>query len=188
MYDIARAGGIRVDADFAAYLKNYINDCVMFELQRPGTTLTVNDLANNADFIPLLNLAASPSIYTVAFPGDTTVDCGTASAALDNMLTSSASYTEAINDACSNAGYNVSNAAELAMCTDTLETLMTSLSGNTYATSDIFKQMLIGQTINDVLLSNSPTLAMTVLADRQTGSSLIGAGISANEWLSSSRR
>ena len=183
MYDIARAGGIPVDADFAAYLKNYINDCVMFELQRPGTTLTVNDLASNADFIPLLNLAASPSIYTVAFPGDTTVDCGTASAALDNMLTSSASYTEAINDACSNAGYNVSNAAELAMCTDTLETLMTSLSGNTYAASDIFKQMLIGQTINDVLLSNSPTLAMTVLADRQTGSSLIGAGISANEWL-----
>ena len=172
-----------MDADFAAYLKNYINDCVMFELQRPGTTLTVNDLASNADFIPLLNLAASPSIYTVAFPGDTTVDCGTASAALDNMLTSSASYTEAINDACSNAGYNVSNAAELAMCTDTLETLMTSLSGNTYATSDIFKQMLIGRTINDIFRATARALAMTVLADQANRLVTHRRGHHANEWL-----
>ena len=86
--------------------------------------------------------------------------------------------------ACANAGYDASNAQELAQCTDTLAGVVNTLAGGTsYATSDVFKQMLIGQTMNDVLLDNSPSLAMTVLASRNTGSSLVGAGMAANEWL-----
>ena len=75
MYDIAQAGGIPVDADIAASLKQYTNDCVMFELQRPGTTLTVNGLATSTDFTAQFALAASPSIYTVEYPGNTTASC-----------------------------------------------------------------------------------------------------------------
>ena len=99
-------------------------------------------------------------------------------------LTSPATYNSSINAACANAGYDASNAQELAQCTDTLAGVVNTLAGGTgYAASDIFKQMLIGQTMNDVLLDNSPSLAMTVLANRNTGSSLIGAGMAANEWL-----
>ena len=73
---------------------------------------------------------------------------------------------------------------ELTQCTDTLAGVVNTLAGGTgYATSDVFKQMLIGQTMNEVLLDNSPSLAMRVLANRNTGSSLIGAGMAANEWL-----
>ena len=99
-------------------------------------------------------------------------------------LTSPATYSNAMNAACANAGYNASNASELTQCTDTLAGVVNALAGGTgYAASDVFKQMLIGQTMNEVLLDNSPSLAMTVLANRNTGSSLVGAGMAANEWL-----
>ncbi len=184
MYDIAQSGGIPVDADIAASLKQYTNDCVMFELQRPGTTLTVNGLATSTDFMSQFALAASPSIYTVEYPGNTTASCQAAWTVLSSELTSPATYSNAMNAACANAGYHASNASELTQCTDTLAGVVNALAGGTgYAASDVFKQMLIGQTMNDVLLDNSPSLAMTVLANRNTGSSLIGAGMAANEWL-----
>ena len=184
MYDMAQAGGIPMDADIAASLKQYTNDCVLFELQRPGTTLTVNGLATSTDFMTQFALAASPSVYTVEYPGDTTASCKDAWNVLLSKLTSAATFTNAMKAACANAGYDASNAQELAQCTDTLAGVVNTLAGGTsYATSDVFKQMLIGQTMNDVLLDNSPSLAMTVLANRNTGSSLIGAGMAANEWL-----
>jgi hypothetical protein len=184
MYNIAQAGGVPVDADIAASLKQYTNDCVMFELQRPGTSLTVNGLATSTDFTAQFALAASPAVYTVEYPGNTTASCQAAWAVLTSELTSPATYNSSINAACANADYDATNAQELAQCTDTLAGVVNTLAGGTgYATTDVFKQMLIGQTMNDVLLDNSPSLAMTVLANRNTGSSLIGAGMAANEWL-----
>jgi conjugal transfer mating pair stabilization protein TraG len=184
MYDMAQAGGIPVDADIAASLKRYTDDCVLFELQRPGTTLTANGLATSADFISQYALAASPSIFTVEYPGDNTASCKDAWAVLSTQLTGGAMFNNAMKDACANAGYDVTNAQELAQCTDTLAGVVNTLAGGTgYAAMDIFKQMLIGQTLNDVLLDNSPSLAMRVLANRNAGSSLVGAGMAANEWL-----
>ena len=184
MYDMAQAGGIPMDADVAASLKQYTNDCVLFELQRPGTTLTVNGLATSTDFTTQFVLAASPAVYTVEYPGDTTASCKDAWNVLLSKLTNAATFTNAVKAACANAGYDASNAQELAQCTDTLAGVVNTLAGGTsYATSDVFKQMLIGQTMNDVLLDASPSLAMTVLASRNTGSSLLGAGMAANEWL-----
>ncbi len=184
MYDVAQAGGIPIDADVAASLKQYTNDCVLFELQRPGTTLTVNGLATSTDFTTQFALAASPAVYTVEYPGDTTASCKDAWNVLLSKLTNAATFTNAVNAACANAGYDATNAQELAQCTDILAGVVNTLAGGTsYATSDIFKQMLIGQTMNDVLLDASPSLAMTVLASRNTGSSLVGAGMAANEWL-----
>ena len=184
MYDMAQAGGIPMDADVAASLKQYTNDCVLFELQRPGTTLTVNGLATSTDFTTQFVLAASPAVYTVEYPGDTTASCKDAWNVLLSKLTNAATFTNAVKAACANAGYDASNAQELAQCNDTLAGVVNTLAGGTsYATSDVFKQMLIGQTMNDVLLDASPSLAMTVLASRNTGSSLTGAGMAANEWL-----
>lgn len=184
MYDMAQAGGIPIDADTAASLKQYTNDCVLFELQRPGTTLTVNGLATSTDFTTQFALAASPAVYTVEYPGDTTASCSDAWTVLLARLTDATTFDSAIRAACANAGYDATNAQELTQCTDTLAGVVNTLAGGTtYATSDVFRQMLIGQTMNDVLLDASPSLAMTVLASRNAGSSLIGAGVAANEWL-----
>ena len=106
MYDMAQAGGIPMDADIAASLKQYTNDCVLFELQRPGTTLTVNGLATSTDFTTQFALAASPAVYTVEYPGDTTASCKDAWNVLLSKLTNAATFTNAVNAACANAGYD----------------------------------------------------------------------------------
>ncbi len=184
MYDMAQSGGIPVDADIGASLKRYVNDCVLFELQRPGTALTVNGLAASTDFATQFALAASPSVFTVEYPGNTTASCQAAWNVLVNNLTGATMYANATKDTCANAGYDATNAQELTQCTDTLAGVVNTLAGGTsYAFNDVLKQMLIGQTMNEVLLDNSPSLAMRVLANRNTGSSLIGAGMAANQWL-----
>ena len=131
MYDMAQAGGIPMDADIAASLKQYTNDCVLFELQRPGTTLTVNGLATSTDFTTQFALAASPAVYTVEYPGDTTASCKDAWNVLLSKLTNAATFTNAVKAACANAGYDASNAQELAQCTDTLAGVVNTLAGGT---------------------------------------------------------
>ena len=185
LYDLGQAGGMStVDADISASLKQYTNDCVMFELQRPGTTLTVNGLATSTDFMAQFALAASPAVYTTEFPGNVSVTCTEAWTDLTNSLNDDSTYANAINALCADAGYDTTIAAEVTQCTDVIPGVFNVLAGGTgYAFSDMFKQSLMGETLNEVLLDNSASLATRVLADRNTGSSLIGAGMAANEWL-----
>ena len=73
--------------------------------------------------------------------------------------------------------------AELTQCEDTLANTVNWLQGASFAALDIHRQMLYGQTLNNALLQASPDVAMTVLASRNTGSSLVGAGLLANQWI-----
>ena len=183
MYDIAQAGGIPVDADIAASLKQYTNDCVLFELQRPGTHAHRQRACDEHRFHDAVRPGGQPFRST---PWST----GGHHRLLPGRVGRSRSahgrrdVQQRHKGRVRNAGYNATNAQELTQCTDTLAGVVNTLAGGTgYAATDIFKQMLIGQTMNEVLLDNSPSLAMRVLANRNTGSSLIGAGMAANEWL-----
>ncbi len=50
----------------------YVKDCVTFELLRPGTTLSLDDLRNNTtDFLADLGQAVNPAVYTVYYDSAT---------------------------------------------------------------------------------------------------------------------
>lgn len=69
------------DEDFSGTLANYVKDCVIFELARPGTTMNFNTLwepGSGVTVIDELGKANNPSIYTTSLMydgGPTAMSC-----------------------------------------------------------------------------------------------------------------
>ena len=71
------------DATLQQSMDAYTKDCVFFELQQAGTTLTIQELANqstdlSADFSVAANPGAFTTYYSAAQPQGVAMDCGTA--------------------------------------------------------------------------------------------------------------
>ena len=99
----------------------YVKDCVTFELMRPGTTLSLDDLRNTStDFLVNLAQAVNPSVYTVYYdaanPAGTAMTCTQAWNNLQPIYATAANYSESIRKVCSKAYYDPSSATELATC------------------------------------------------------------------------
>ena len=81
----------------------YIKDCVTFELLRPGTTLSLDDLRNTTtDFLSDLGQAVNPAVYTVyydsAAPEGSAVTCTEAWNRLQPIYANPTNYDEAIKE------------------------------------------------------------------------------------------
>jgi hypothetical protein len=185
LYGLGSRGVLLSDKNVQASLRKYTEDCVMFELQRPGTTLTINAFASNTDFGALFSQAASPAIYTTYYDssGDSTMTCAQSWTNIQANLSASGAFDESLRSRCAEAGFDPTIPAELTQCQDTLADTVNWLQGATYAAVDVHRQMLFGQTMNDVLTQASPDVAMAVLASRNTGSALVGTGVTANQWI-----
>ena len=99
----------------------YVKDCVTFELMRPGTTLSLDDLRNTStDFLVNLAQAVNPSVYTVYYdatnPAGTSMTCTQAWNNLRPIYATASNYDEAIKKVCSKAYYDPNSATELATC------------------------------------------------------------------------
>ena len=184
LYSLGTKGVTLLDKNMHGSLKQYVHDCVLFELNRPGTTLRINDFANNTDFRSLFSQAQNPSVFTVFYDdtGDHTMSCDAAWMSIEAGL-ADASFTTSINTRCAEAGFDPTNAAEMNQCREGLENIVNLFTGGSYDSATIHRQMLMGQTMNDVLLESSPSVAATVLASRNAGSSMLGSGMMANQWL-----
>ena len=185
LYGLGSRGVLLSDKNVQASLRKYTEDCVMFELQRPGTTLTINSFASNTDFGALFSQAASPAIYTTYYDssGDSTMTCTQSWMNIQATLSAGGAFEESLRSRCAEAGFDPTIPAELTQCQDTLADTVNWLQGATYAAVDVHRQMLFGQTMNDVLTQASPDVAMAVLASRNTGSALVGTGVTANQWI-----
>ncbi|WP_028895574.1 conjugal transfer protein TraG N-terminal domain-containing protein [Syntrophorhabdus aromaticivorans] len=185
LYGLGSKGIMLSDKNVQASLRKYTEDCVMFEIQRPGTTLTINSFASNTDFAALFSQAASPAIYTTYYDssGDSTMTCAQSWTNIQARLSDSSTFDESLRARCAEAGFDPTIPVELTQCQDTLADTVDWLQGATYSAIDVHRQMLFGQTMNDVLTQASPDVAMAVLASRNTGSALVGTGVTANQWI-----
>ncbi len=168
-------------------LKKYIEDCIFFELMRPGTTLTVNQFANNADFIPLFEAAGSPAIFTVfyedAVPEGVTLTCKDAIDRIKTKITSPAQFENTTKARCAEAGFDPTVPVEYTTCKSMLSNLVSWFEGASFDITQIYRQKFIAEEINNVVLSSSPDTAIQLLGSRNTGTSMLSAGMIANEWI-----
>ncbi|RMG68217.1 MAG: conjugal transfer protein TraG, partial [Nitrospirae bacterium] len=173
-------------------IRKYIDDCLYFELMRPGTTLSVNAIASNStDFLNEFAQAQNPAIYTVFYddnPTDrtgTTMTCTEAWNRINTYLTNPANFQDMIDYTCSNSGFNPNNTAEMTKCRNTIRAYIDVVFGSPMGVTEVqfLRQAYLAQVLNDVILKNDPDLALRALANRNIMNSSIGAGIVANEWL-----
>ena len=166
----------------------YIKDCVSFELMRPGTALTLEDLRNTStDFLVNLGQAVNPSVYTVYYdstsPAGTTMSCTEAWARLQPIYAGSANYSEAIRKLCSKAYFDPDNATELATCKDLIATTLNLATGTASTPERIIQQRQIAEILYTFYFQDDIETAVLMESDRKIASSGLGIGLTMNEWI-----
>jgi conjugal transfer mating pair stabilization protein TraG len=173
-------------------LRNYMNDCLFFELMRPGTSLSVNDInSNSTDFLIEFGQAQNPALFTTFYddtPADrtgTTLSCTEAWININTYLVNPLNFTEMVEYTCANSGFSTSDVNELNKCRDTMRTYIDVVFGSAMGITEehFLRQAYMAKVLNDVLLKNDPDLPLRVIANRNTMISGIGIGIIANDWL-----
>jgi len=179
-------------------LARYTKDCFLREIGRPGTTLDVNDINDNTDFMPIYALAGNPALHTVwydkANKTGQTCTCRQAWINLSgflNTLTSTNSCVQKFwKERCSRAGLggysSVGSGQNLRLiCENKASDFVSNyiLGGAGTSASMIMRQILIGHHIWDVITERPAEEAISRLGGRSAGLSMLGMGILSNEWI-----
>jgi conjugal transfer mating pair stabilization protein TraG len=170
-------------------LDRYNKDCLFFELQRPGTTISVEQIKNQAtDFTTIWNEAASPAIYTVYYDdlnkAGVTATCAEAWQWIAADLAAPASYERALKQICPAIGFDVEDALQYQRCQgligDYADHIHNGLAGST---QNFLRQSAMARALEYTLLRLSPDSSTIAQLNRHAMTSGIGMGIAANEWL-----
>ena len=175
-------------------LRRYIKDCLYFELSRPGSTLDLNDININTDFIPLLQQASNPAIYTVwyddANKAGVTVTCTQAwtnlNAYFSTLTNGSIPVQQFWQERCRKVLPGTTGAIGPGLtqtCEDKATGLLNNILGIAVSESQLMRQYLIASELWNVMQDTDPDTQMAALASQSTGTHLVGMGIQANDWI-----
>ena len=165
-------------------VSKYIQDCVSFELTRPGTTLTVDELRRTtADFRTSLAKANSPAIYTVYYdltaPQGLSMTCQQAWTNINAYIGSPTHLEENLKGICAQIGYDTSTAASYQKCKTSLQATFSDLGISGVTTDDFIRQAYLSQRLHDVFRSGDTA----AVANYKFLVNASGAMKAANEWL-----
>jgi conjugal transfer mating pair stabilization protein TraG len=165
----------------------------MFEINRPGSTLLISDIMNNAssgtDLWTLFQLAASPAINTTYYDASnqngTVMACDTAYTAMTTVLNDNSinSLPELINARCSSAGFNMSDIDESNRCRQILGATLQWTTGSTMNADKYFQQTAMAQKLHDVIQNGNSNQAIAAQSNIGVISTTSAMGVIANEYL-----
>lgn len=166
----------------------YVKDCVTFELLRPGTSLSLEDLRNNTtDFLNNLAQAVNPAIYTVYYdastPEGTNVTCTEAWNRLQPIYANPANYDEAVRKVCSKAHFDPSNMVEVNTCRSLLTNTLTFTTGSMVAPERIIQQRQIAEILYNFYFQDDYETSVLMESGRKITSTGLGIGLTMNEWI-----
>jgi len=166
----------------------YVKDCVTFELVRPGTTLSLDDLRNNTtDFLTDLSQAVNPAVYTVYYdavhPEGANVTCTDAWNSLQPIYANPANYDEAIKKVCSKAYFDPANTAELSTCKSLLTSTLNFTTGTAVTPEKIIQQRQIAEILYNFYFQDDYETSMLMESNRKITSTGLGIGLTMNEWI-----
>ena len=177
-------------------LRRYIEDCVFFEIAKPGSAIDINSLNTTPDLRNQLAMAVNPAIWTVWYDAanrsGVTLTCTQAWTNLSTYLNGLHNTAPAVDkfweERCGEAGLGAHSAAGggtnlVSICRQKAENMAASILGSSFSSAHLFRQYLISSAMWDVYTTYSPTSAISSLSSRATGNSMMGMGIMANEWI-----
>ncbi|MFZ2634322.1 MAG: conjugal transfer protein TraG N-terminal domain-containing protein [Desulfosalsimonadaceae bacterium] len=202
IFDKAFSGGVDLSGSDASgqymnmSLRRYVEDCVFFEVTKPGSSIDINSLDTTSDFRPVLASAVNPAIYTVWYDSanrsGATLTCTQAWSNLSNYLNGLSDTNPAVNkfwqERCGETGLGVNSALAggsnlTTICRQKAVNMASAIFGSSFSSGHLFRQYLIASALWDVYTTYSPDSAIAALSNRATGNSMMGMGIMANEWI-----
>jgi conjugal transfer mating pair stabilization protein TraG len=169
-------------------LIRYIGDCLSFELVRPGTSLSLDDLRNNSlDFLDELGQAVHPLIHTVyydsATPSGTTVTCTDAWSKIRPIYDNPSNYGEAIKKVCSKAFFDPNSLLQIDTCKKLLSNTLTTSTGLATTPEKLLQQRLIAEILYHFYFTEDWETATLMESNRKITSTGLGVGLTMNEWI-----
>ncbi|MHB1350293.1 MAG: conjugal transfer protein TraG N-terminal domain-containing protein [Desulfobulbaceae bacterium] len=166
----------------------YVKDCVTFELMRPGTTLSLDDLRNNtSDFLTDLDQAVNPAVYTVYYdassPEGENVTCTEAWRRLRPIYANPLNYDEAIRKVCSKSYFDPASSGELNTCRELLTSTLNFTTGTGVTPEKIIQQRQIAEILYSFYFEDDYETAMLMESNRKITATGLGIGLTMNEWI-----
>ncbi|MBU0967615.1 MAG: conjugal transfer protein TraG N-terminal domain-containing protein [Proteobacteria bacterium] len=176
------------DAFARESMARYFQDCVMFEMVRPGTTFSADTmLYGTSDFLPELAKADNPAVFTVYYdaanPQGQTMTCREAWSNLFPIYNNATTFTDAVKTVCGASLYDPANAGEMTSCRNLISDTLARTTGAVVAPEHFIRQASLTRLIFQVLDHADPQSAMLVQTNRQVVSSGLGMAAAINEWL-----
>ena len=173
-----------------ASLEHYIKDCLYFELNRPGTALTVDAINNNnGNLLTLFGYAANPAIFTVWYDASnqagTTMSCFGSSNNIAAWFGDNNNMQSIVNAKCASAGFDPTDSAQILQCKQLLSDTVTFTAGatNTVSAEQFFQQAVLAQRIASAASGGTVDQAILMKGNSSTMTALYGVGVMANEWI-----
>jgi conjugal transfer mating pair stabilization protein TraG len=177
--------GTKDTSNFDASMQKYTEDCVSFELQRPGTTLTVEELRRSSGDLRLSLAKAASTVnfttyYDAAVPTGASMTCANAYTQISAYLLTPANFDDVMKATCQELGMDPADAAQYGNCQSSIAATLEQVGFNAGTTStDFIRQAYIAKKLNDYYRTGNGA----AVGNYQFMVNASGTMKSANEWL-----
>lgn len=166
----------------------YVKDCVTFELTRPGTTLSLDELRNTStDFLVNLDKAVNPAVFTVYYdatkPEGTTLSCSEAWAKLRPIYANPGNYQEALKKVCAKAFFDPESPSEMTTCRNLLANTVNFATTLSPTPEKIIQQRQIAEILYNFYFQDDQETAVLMESNRRITATGLGIGLTMNEWI-----
>lgn len=170
------------DANASRTMGEFVQKCVMFELTRPGTALSMQNLlvtTGGTTILDAMIAAKNPAVFTVNYLTSPEGVPGSCSAVYDELVTyytTAANMSSALSNACGGAGIDSTNASALAQCQAIIGDVASNTFGDTFTYTDVLSNASIARITADYLKSASADVATQLSAAQNISASGSGEG------------
>ncbi|WP_305045044.1 conjugal transfer protein TraG N-terminal domain-containing protein [Geoalkalibacter sp.] len=177
------------NTNLKATLSAYLRECVMFEMTRPGTTLSMEALLTSSDARPELAKAFHPAVFTpvysAAHPGGFLKTCSQAwDEDLNPQLSNPATFESALVAAAGFFGLDGNDLQQRLKYTSQVDAVVQGpmlVAGRNHI--DVARQSLVANALFQVIKEGDPAVAMSMESSRKLATGGTGAFIAAQEWV-----
>lgn len=180
--------GPMTDTFLDATIKDYVRQCYPVARVSPAYGINDDQLFRTstdlpASFAAMAGPATFSTIYTASDKGGTTVSCTDAWDHIQSRLSDPVLFDSYARQVCQRTGYDIADAAQLARCRSQLGEMGRMMMGTPLSLQAFMTDILLGNTVGDVLFEDSPATAARVMANRAVVSSGLSTMSVANEWM-----
>lgn len=180
--------GPMTDSFLDATIKDYVRQC--YPVARVSAAYGVDDdsLFRTATDLPaafaaMAGPATFSTVYTAADKGGTTVSCDAAWEHISTRLSDTPLFDDYARQVCLRSGFDVSAPSQLSRCRTQLGEMGDMMMGAPLSLQALFSNILLGNSVGDVLFEDSPATAARVMANRAVISNGLATMSVANEWM-----
>jgi len=177
-----------VDAFLSATIRDYVRQC--YPVARVSPAYGVDDdilFRTSTDLVAAFAAMAGPAtfstVYTATDKAGSSMSCTDAWDYISGQLAEPAKFDAYSDQVCARTGFSVARTDQRARCREQIDALGGMMLETDMTRQKFLTQVLLGQSIGEVLFEDSPAAATRVMANRAIGANGLATLSTANEWM-----